>query len=47
VTRETDLSLQVELDDHVLTAVESPVNVRAASMVQRQLDYEKAADSVG
>ncbi|KAK0312818.1 hypothetical protein LTR01_002480 [Friedmanniomyces endolithicus] len=38
---------KVELDDHVLTAVESPVNVRAASMVQRQLDYEKAAEALG
>ncbi|KAK0826559.1 hypothetical protein LTR03_017165 [Friedmanniomyces endolithicus] len=36
---------KVELDDHVLTAVESPVNVRAASTGQRQLDNEKAAES--
>ncbi|KAK3618097.1 hypothetical protein LTR56_024866 [Elasticomyces elasticus] len=38
---------KVELDDHVLTAVNSPVNVRAASMVQRQFDDEKAAEAQG
>ena len=32
---------KVELDEQVLTAVDSPVNVRAASVVQRQLDSEK------
>lgn len=36
---------EVELDDHVLTAVNSPVNVRTASMVQRQFDEEKAAEA--
>lgn len=36
---------KVELDDQVLTAVNSPVNVRTASVVQQQLDTQKAREA--
>ncbi|KAK4556754.1 hypothetical protein LTR86_006325 [Recurvomyces mirabilis] len=36
---------KVELDDQVLTAVNSPVNVRTASVVQQQFDTQKAREA--
>ncbi|KAK5116433.1 hypothetical protein LTR62_007980 [Meristemomyces frigidus] len=36
---------KVELDDQVLTAVDSPVNVRTASVVQREFDTMKASEA--
>jgi choline transport protein len=36
---------KVELDDQILTAVDSPVNVRTASVIQRDLDTQKAREA--